>query len=224
LRAGEDVDLVWRLHGRGWRIRYEPSVFVTHPSRPNLRSWLRQRVTYGSSAAPLAQRHRNAVAPLSVSPWSALAWSLVLVGRPLAGCAIGAATTTALTPKLRRLDHPALESARIAGLGNLYAGRSVADALRRPWWPLITLLAACSRRTRPALLAAVVVPPLFEWRERRPRLDPLRFAILRLLDDVAYGTGVWIGCLRERNAQALLPSFSGPVAPPQPVPSGHELG
>ena len=26
LRYGEDVDLIWRLHDAGWRVRYEPSV------------------------------------------------------------------------------------------------------------------------------------------------------------------------------------------------------
>ncbi len=28
LRLGEDVDLVWRLHAAGWRIRYEPAAVV----------------------------------------------------------------------------------------------------------------------------------------------------------------------------------------------------
>ena len=31
LRYGEDVDLVWRLHDAGWRVRYDPAVVVgTH--------------------------------------------------------------------------------------------------------------------------------------------------------------------------------------------------
>ena len=204
LRVGEDVDLVWRLHAAGWRIRYEPSVEVRHPSRPTVGEWLRQRFRYGTSAAALAARHGAAVAPLGISGWSALAWGLVLLGRPVAGVAVGAGTTAALTPKLRGLREPAAEAVRIAGMGNLYAGRAVADALRRPWWPFAALLWWRWPRARPALLAAVVAPP-----------GPLRFAPLRLLDDVVYGTGVWAGCLRARSGRALLPSFAGPFPPPE---------
>ena len=112
---------------------------------------------------------------------------------------------------------PAREALQIAGKGNLWARGCVADALRRPWWPLAAAAAVRCRRTRPALLAAVVVPPLIEWRASRPQLDPIRFATLRLIDDLAYGTGVWLGCLRARSALALLPSFSGPLDRPEPA-------
>ncbi len=57
LRFGEDVDLVWRLAKRGGRIRYEPSVSVTHPTRKSAAAWLRQRFQYGRSASALASRH-----------------------------------------------------------------------------------------------------------------------------------------------------------------------
>jgi len=33
LRYGEDVDLVWRLHDRGWLVRYVADVAVTHRAR-----------------------------------------------------------------------------------------------------------------------------------------------------------------------------------------------
>jgi hypothetical protein len=49
---------------------------------------------------------------------------------------------------------------------------------------------------------------VFDAWERRPRGGLARFAALRLVDDVAYGAGVWIGCARERSVRALLPSLS----------------
>jgi hypothetical protein len=64
-----------------------------------------------------------------------------------------------------------------------------------------------SRRSRPALAAAVVVPGLLDWLDRRPRLDPARFLALRLSDDLAYAAGVWAGCARERSIRALLPDL-----------------
>ena len=85
LRFGEDVDLVWRLVAAGHRCRYEPSVVAGHQVRPTMGSWWRQRVGYGSSAAPLARRHPGALAPFRMSGWSAAGWASVAAGFPVAG-------------------------------------------------------------------------------------------------------------------------------------------
>jgi mycofactocin system glycosyltransferase len=214
LRLGEDVDLIWRLVATGRRVRYEPEVVVRHPARPTLRAALRQRARYGMSTSPLSARHGRAGAPLGISGWSALAWLALLLGRLGLAAGVAAGTTAALVPKLRALDHPVTESLQLAGKGHLWAGRSVADALRRPWWPLALVLGCWSRRARPALLAAATIPPLLEWTERRPDLGRVRFGALRMLEDLAYGSGVWLGCVRARSFGALLPRFSGPVPPP----------
>jgi hypothetical protein len=36
-----------------------------------------------------------------------------------------------------------------------------------------------------------------------------RCAAVSLLDDAAYGAGLWAGCLRARSVRALLPTVSG---------------
>jgi mycofactocin system glycosyltransferase len=220
---GEDVDLVWRLAAAGHTIRYEPRATVAHPVRPDLAAWLRQRYGYGSSAAPLALRHPGAVAPLTVSGWSAAAWGLVVAGAPTAGIALGAATTAALVPRLRNLTHPWREAGRLAGIGNLYAGRQVADALRRAWVPLLVPM-ALRARSRPVLAAALVVPALVEWVERRPGLDPARWAALRLADDLAYAAGLWAGSRAAHTTAALRPAFSGRFPPPEPAATPEVTG
>ena len=54
MRIGEDVDLIWRLHEAGWRIRYEPAVQVAHHEPATWPALLARRYRYGTSAAPLA--------------------------------------------------------------------------------------------------------------------------------------------------------------------------
>lgn len=206
-RFGEDVDFVWRLAEAGWTVRYEPSVTVTHPSRTTATAWLRQRFDYGTSAAPLARKHGASVAPLTMSPWSLASWTLEGLGFPLTGAAIGAATTALLAPRLKGLRDPWGEARKLAGTGHLHAGVAVADAIRRAWWPLATGAALVSRRARRGVLAAAVVPPLLEWRRQRPPLDPAQWVVLRLLDDLTYGAGVWAGCARERSFAALRPDL-----------------
>ena len=125
LRFGEDVDLVWRLVARGDVCRYEPSCTAQHLTRPDTRSWLRQRFDYGTSAAPLARRHPGAVAPVRTSGWSVATWGAVAVGHPVVGAMLAVGTALALVRKLR--DLPARESLRLAALGHLYAGRLLAE-------------------------------------------------------------------------------------------------
>jgi len=219
LRFGEDVDLVWRLVDAGWTVRYEPASRVRHDHRRTLGPLLARRLAYGTSAAPLARRHAHRVAPLQVSAWSALAWALAGLGHPLAGGTVAAATTARAARGLSRLEHPWREAARVAGTGHWRAGRLVADAVVRTWLPLAVAAASGNRRARLVLLACVGVAGLADWRERRPALDPVRYVGLRLLEDAAYCTGVWLGCARHRTLAPLLPDLSG-----LPGRGGREAG
>jgi GT2 family glycosyltransferase len=67
LRYGEDVDLIWRLHDAGWRIRYDPSVEVRHDEPATWGELLARRHRYGTSAAPLAIRHPQYISPAVLS-------------------------------------------------------------------------------------------------------------------------------------------------------------
>jgi mycofactocin system glycosyltransferase len=215
LRFGEDVDLVWRLAGQGWRVVYEPAVIVTHPARAGYRQWLSQRYRYGRSAADLAERHGRAVAPAACSPWSALGWALAAMGYPSAAAVFGVGTAVALA----RRAGPDRATARVlAGLalrGNLAAGRSLAEAVRRAWLPpALAGVVALRRSGSPsgrsaslAVLAAVAAEPIAEWISERPDVPVPVWAGMRLIDDAAYQAGVWAGVVAHRSPAALLPRW-----------------
>ena len=207
LRYGEDVDLIWRLVDAGGVVRYEPAVQLGHEPRPTWRSWLSQRFRYGTAAAPLHRRHPGQVPPLAVSGWSLAAWVLAGLGWPLAGLAVAAGSAAALPRKLAgSVPDPRREALRLAGWGHGHAGRWVARAVTRTWWPFALVAALGSRRARRAVVAAVAVPALADWWSRRAQigLDPVRYVALRLADDVAYGAGVWAGCVRHRTVGPLV--------------------
>lgn len=209
LRVGEDVDLVWRLRRAGWSVRYEPGALVGHPPRPHLGAWLTQRWRYGTSAAPLTRRHPGALAPAALSPWSGAAWALAAAGHPLAGAGLAAAGAVRLGRRLRSLDHPWREAARLAGAGHLGAGEQLARCLTRAWWPAAATTAALSRRSRLPLAVAALAPPLADWARRHPPLPLPAWAALCLLDDLAYGAGLWAGCMASGSPAALLPAGAG---------------
>ena len=206
LRTGEDVDMVWRLIEAGYRCRYEPASTVRHRPRATLSAWVRQRIAYGRSAANLERRHPGSVAPLRMSGWSAAVWALVLARRPVAAVIVAGGTLVALRRKLN--DLPPQESVRLAGLGHLYAGRQMASTITRVWWPIALVASMFVRRARLPVLGAATIPPLLDWIGSRGPLDPVRYVGLRLADDIAYGTGVWIGAIEQRSARALTPEFT----------------
>ncbi len=212
MRCGEDVDLVWRLLERGWRVRYEPGAVVRHDHRTTLGAWLARKAFYGTSAAPLTTRHAGAVAPLVLTPWTAAVMLALLVQRwwcvPLLGLGLGLVAWS-LSRRLTMTERPWGAAAVLLAEGTIAAGRQTALALTRHYWPLVALSAVRSGRVRRAALTAAVVEGVLDWRETGPGLDLPRYVVARRLDDLAYGAGVWAGALRARSVRALLPVVKG---------------
>ncbi len=129
-----------------------------------------------------------------------------MVGHPAAGAALAAGSAAALPRKLARMAVPTREALRLAAIGHLGAGRPLADALVRAWWPIGLPLLATSRRGR-FVLALLALRDLSGWRPGTG-LDPVRWWAARVVDDLAYGAGVWRGCVAERSARALLPNLT----------------
>ena len=209
-RYGEDVDFVWRAVEAGHVVRYEPLAEVAHRPRGSFEAWARQRVGYGSAAASLASRHRGAVTPLKVNRWSAGAWALIGWGRPDAGAMVAATSWALLLRKLGDAPDRRGIAMRLAGRGNLYAGRLVASAITRAWLPIAVVLALFFPRARRALLMALTVPSIVNWVASKPNVDLPRYVLLKALDDASYCTGVWRGVIRSRaNGRwgAIKPQF-----------------
>ncbi len=202
LRFGEDVDLVWRLVEAGRIVRYTPDSVVWHEPRPSLFGWLRQRFNYGTSAAALSARHPGMLSPAKMSPWSAAAWALLAAGHPVLAVTLAAVSAGLLPRKLRHTGMPTFEALRLAGLGHFGAGRLLAEATRRVWWPLALVAAVVNRRARLVALATLL-PCLAEAAGKSSS-----WLSLRLLDDLAYGAGVWTGCVRVRTTAPLRPQFT----------------
>ncbi len=57
LRAGDDVDVCWRLQARGWRIGFAPSALVWHHHRSTVGAYWRQQVGYGEGEVWLRLKH-----------------------------------------------------------------------------------------------------------------------------------------------------------------------
>ncbi|MGH9254594.1 MAG: glycosyltransferase [Vicinamibacterales bacterium] len=56
-RAGDDVDMCWRLQARGLRLGFAPAALVWHHHRTTIEAFWRQQVGYGEAEAWLHVRH-----------------------------------------------------------------------------------------------------------------------------------------------------------------------
>jgi O-antigen biosynthesis protein len=54
--AGDDVDVCWRLHERGWTVGFSPGAVVWHHRRGTTRGYLRQQRGYGLAEALLERK------------------------------------------------------------------------------------------------------------------------------------------------------------------------
>jgi hypothetical protein len=204
---GEDVDLVWRLGDAGWSVRYVPAVEVGHHEPGSWSAWLSRRFRYGTSAAPLAQRHPDRLAPLELRPWPAAAALTLLAGRPrVALGAVGVSAAVLARRVVGRHVPPWLPfrwSAEAAGWTLVGIGHAATMLAA----PALAVAGARNRRSAGVVLALALAPPLVAWWRCRPDLDPARWSLASLADDVAYGAGVWSGCLRSGSVRPLLPAL-----------------
>jgi len=57
LKAGDDVDLCWRLQQAGHKIGFSPAAFVWHFRRSTIGAYLKQQQGYGEAEALLVRKH-----------------------------------------------------------------------------------------------------------------------------------------------------------------------
>lgn len=208
MRVAEDVDLVWRLVEAGWRVRYEPAALVAHEHRGTVRTWLTRKFVYGTGAATLARRHGGLAAPAVLAPWTAGVLLALAAQRrwsvPTA-VAISGFAAARIARRLPEMGRPTALATRLTAYGVASAAAQGSALAVRHWWPAFAVAALFSRRVRRIVAVSAVADAVVEYARLRPRLDPVRFAVARRLDDLAYGAGVWWGALRARSPRALAP-------------------
>ena len=212
LRYGEDVDLIWRLIATDRQVRYDPTVVVHHAEPETWPAFLGRRFRYGTSAGPLSRRHPTRLAPMVLSPWPSAVTGLLLARRPTIGGLVAVGATIHLARRLHDSGVPGsaavsmtAEAVTATALG---VGRAVTQ-LALPAALIASTAVRGHRADRLATLAALVIAPaLRDWFSLRPPLDPVRWSLAAIADDIAYGAGVWRGAVSARTVAPLLPRTS----------------
>jgi hypothetical protein len=86
-KAGDDVDICWRLQQAGHWITFAPGAFVWHHRRQGPRAYLKQQAGYGEAEALLQFKHPERFNRRGESKWRGVLYGMGLqglrLGRPL---------------------------------------------------------------------------------------------------------------------------------------------
>jgi sugar lactone lactonase YvrE len=107
LRAGDDVDVCWRLQARGWKIGFSAAALVWHHHRSTVKAYWRQQVGYGEGETWLMAHHPDKFLDGRML-WHGRIYSPLPFLRSLWGTKINAGVWgTAAFPSVYRTDvHP----------------------------------------------------------------------------------------------------------------------
>jgi hypothetical protein len=183
-----------------------------------MREWLGRKAFYGSSAAPLSIRHPDKTAPVVISAWSLLVWLLMAFGSAsgyIASLVFAGVTTRRTAKAMKNTDAGIFDVVVLALRGIGAAALQLSAAVCRHYWPLALVAALLSRRCRQAILVAAVLDGVQDWITRNRNNDDVEgkpiglfaYLLLKRLDDLAYGAGLWTGVIRERTLRPLKPQI-----------------
>ena len=205
MHVGEDVDLTWRLRDSGWTITYLPAGRVYHEHRSSVRSFMSRRFDYGTSEGILQRIHPLRRKRMVIPPLLGLLLMLLVLAPTtgwwslLAAVSVLTLDTFTVRRKLSSRRVPvglaAIAGGRLRAFGSLiyylsfhlvryYSLLLILAAPLVPWLGLLfTAMLAC---------AAGV-----DFSIKKPSQSFLVFAVIYTIEQIAYGSGVFWGCLRR---------------------------
>lgn len=141
VRAGDDVDICWRILARGWTIGFSPSALVWHRHRPGVGAYLRQQAGYGEGEEWLVQAHPERFVG-GRPTWQGVIYSPLPFIQSLSSARVNAGPFgTAAFPSVYRIDaHP-------------FAYMPHSDRWQMVWMTLLTASALASIAGSPLALA-----------------------------------------------------------------------
>lgn len=226
LRAGDDVDVCWRLQARGWKIGFAASALVWHHHRATVKAYWRQQVGYGEGERWLMAHHPDKFLDGHML-WRGRIYSPLPFVRSLWGERINAGVWgTAAFPSVYRTDvHPFAflpHSVRWQALSIVFALAGLAvTAIGGHTWAATLLLSAGT-----VGIAATLSKNLaYAWRSDVDSLNGNRFwyrivvSYLHFLQPFARLRGQIRGIL---SPPEVMPPVGKPQTSRGPRPSLHE--
>jgi glycosyltransferase involved in cell wall biosynthesis len=160
-KAGDDVDLIWRIQNIGRSIGFSPSALVWHYRRNTVKAYLKQQRGYGEAEALLKYKHPDHFNTLGASHWRGKIYGGDQIGVRLGGDVVyHGVFGTGLFQTIYRRPASVLAMMLMSIEWHLLAGFTL--VLGMAFWPLF--VAAGLMFLTPVVLAIVAA-----WQAPAPR-------------------------------------------------------
>jgi mycofactocin system glycosyltransferase len=205
MHVGEDVDLTWRLRDKGWTIRYLPAGRIDHEHRSTIRSFMSRRFDYGTSEGMLQRIHPHRRKRMVVPPLLAVLLALTALAPFTHGWSLAAALAVlggdsffvhrTLVNRCVAVGFLAIIKGRLRALGSLVYYLSF-HLVRYYLVPIV-----CVAFFFPVLFLPFLVmlgcASGVDYTIKKPQQSFAAFIAIYTLEHLAYGCGVFWGCLRR---------------------------
>jgi mycofactocin glycosyltransferase len=205
MHVGEDVDLTWRLRDKGCTIRYLPAGRIHHEHRSTIRSFMSRRFDYGTSEGMLQLIHPHRRKRMVIPSLLAVLLTLVALVPFTHGLSLAAALTVLgvdtflvhrkLVNRGVAVSFLAIIQGRLRALGSLvyYLSFHLVRYYLAPigcvafYFPVLFL----------PFLAILGCSSGVDYAIKKPQQSFAAFIAIYTLEHLAYGSGVFWGCLRR---------------------------
>ena len=216
LVVGEDVDLCWRTRELGYHLQYVPRGKIEHKHRNDLLPMLRRRYDYGTSEAILYLRHRDKRKRLYLPAiysifYASVSLGIILQHLALFGLGLGILLADFFRKylkiersRLRLKTFQILFSVMRAHFSFSYQTSSY---LSRYYLIFLVPLSLLFPKVWGFLFFLLIFSGSVEFSIKRPKMNLFYFLFFYTLEQFAYQTGVFWGCLRNKNFGSYFPTL-----------------
>jgi len=217
MHLGEDVDLSWRIRGKGYALLYLPFGEVEHKHRNILGKMLKRRFEYGTSEADLYLNHPEKNKLFPVPLYAGLSAASVALGILLAipylimlniFFILGDFRKKKNAIKGLKMDMPfsRILFSSFRSIGSFYYYFSF--HLIRYYLSLMMLAGFIFPSIWFICTGALLVSSLVDFGLKKPRMNYLTFLVIYLLEHGVYQWGVIAGCWKQRFFKCYIPKLS----------------
>ena len=216
LAVGEDVDLCWRTRELGYHLLYLPQGKIEHKHRNDLPHMLMRRFDYGTSEATLYRRHKDKRKRLSLPAAYSLSYASFSLGVLLqdltlffSGVGVVLVDFCMKHLGIRRIGLGFKNSRLFLSVlrSHFSFAYHASSYLVRYYLIFLIPLSFLYPRIGGLLLLLVVFSGSVEFSVKKPRINLFSFLFFYTLDQIAYQTGAFWGCVVNKNFGSYIPGL-----------------
>ena len=208
MHVGEDVDFCWRMRKLDYFLLYIPQGAIAHKHRNMLTKMLKRRMEYGTSEADLYGNHSDKDKVFPIPIYEGLSFlSLILaicLVNPLLLTVNALLLPLAVFMKARKISEYSSEFGYKLLLNSVLRSTFstyyfIGFYLIRYHLMLMLIIGVVFSPAWQLAVICIFISSIVDYCVKKPNISFITFLYFYILEHLAYQTGVFSGCLKQRS-------------------------